>query len=159
MADFENMVRLYFAGMGVRNVVTRASSGATHNADISGVLPVLAWRTLLSAKILNGAEPLNAAFVVDRQMLSLTCPGGIDVIDSQSCLRGLSWVLSEYEDGDMRGLDDLTTEIIREWDGELPVQGMVNAYLLAGYADVLDDWKAARSLKNDRTAEMGVERG
>ncbi len=159
MADFENMVRLYFAGLGVTRLTTRASSDAPHSVNLAGIISVLAWRTLLSAKILNGSEPIKAKFVVDENSLALRCPNGIDVVDSQSCLNGLAWVLSEYEDGDLRGLDDLSAEIVRTMRGELPVQAVVNEYLLSGYQTILKDWTNGKALRMDKSAGLEVERG
>lgn len=158
MADFDTLVRLYFAGMGVERIKTRTGEAETHLAEISGLVPYMAWRTLVCSKILTGSEPLLGEFYVNEQMRTVSQRGGIAVLDSEACLKGLAWALYEYENGDLTGLDDEITELVAENDGNLSVQRLVNEFLIQGYDYALSLWYEAKatSKEAEHTNDSGL---
>lgn len=155
MQEFEKLIRLYYAGLVVTELSTRSGTKETHEKDLWGVSGFLAWQTLVSAKVMLGVEPIAATFVCDQDKMNIVAKDGIEILDSESCLKALSWVLCEYEDGDLSEIDDHVTSLLSNYSGVLHVQPDVNTGLMALYEETLAWWQVERG--NELVRVSGVE--
>lgn len=145
MANFDGIVRLYLAATGVESVKLRAGAADIMTADLSGILPYIAWQTLLCAKVMSGTEPLSGKFLASRSHLSVIAPQGIHLADSRGAMKALAWVFMGAEEGNLIPLEDEVTALLRRFSGELPVQEEVNAALINGYLELLAGIELNRS--------------
>lgn len=157
MQEFEKLIRLYFAGLVVTDLTTRSGTRETHEKDLWGVSGFIAWQTLVSAKVMLGVEPLIATFVCDQDEMNVVAQDGVEIVDSESCLKALSWVLCEYENGDLSEIEDHITGLLRNYSGEIKVQPDVNVGLMSLYEDSIGWWKEERSKELEHAKESAVE--
>ena len=158
MMEFDTLVRAYLVAAGLERIQVRAGSGLIEDVDLSGVLPYLAWKTNVLSRILTAQRPLEMTVLVDLDNRCLRCLSGIEVLDSRHALTGLSCVLADYEDGDLRRLDDAVSDLLRNHASQantLSETQEVNAGMLRGYYAAMDHHR----LELQRVPGHAMDRG
>lgn len=122
------------AGMGIKEIKTRSGTSRMADADLRGVMPVIALQARVGSLVLFGVESIEATIVTDKKNLVLKAKGEIRVMNKSLALDSLAWVLADCEDGDLRLFDDLTTMFLKHCDGEISPLTFANDHFFRLYS-------------------------
>lgn len=150
---------MYLAGLGVVQIKTRAGTQFVAECELEGIAPFIAWNVMIRSKVLLGQEALMGRFFADPTLLNVTCPGGVEIIDTHACLKSLAWVLADFEDGNLALVDDLVTHVLLNFTGELPVAEIANGQLLNYYNRLVGDWTKDRTPTTEQSIKNEVVHG